>query len=93
MSHTNDLTNMTPTSVNEGRATPWELWHGRPADVTQLPIWGSRGYARIDNRPTKSSPHPEPCFMMGFAPHNQYPPHTYRILLPCSGRLVVRRDI
>ncbi|CAM9816095.1 unnamed protein product [Choristocarpus tenellus] len=34
MSHANDLTNMAPTSANEGWATPWEMWHGRTADVT-----------------------------------------------------------
>ncbi|CAM9691206.1 unnamed protein product [Choristocarpus tenellus] len=93
MSHSNDLTNMAPTPANIDGVTPWELWHELPADVTQIPIWGSCGYARIDNRPTKSSPRAELCFMMGVAPLNKYPSHTYRILLSRTGRHVMRRDI
>ncbi|CAM9950335.1 unnamed protein product, partial [Choristocarpus tenellus] len=46
----NTLTNLSPTSANPHWKSPFEMFYGVPAHPHLLPLWGSKGYTRVDNR-------------------------------------------
>lgn len=80
--------NCAPTS--DGKATPFERFHGKRPDVAHLRVWGSVAYAL---KPRGQQRKLQPKTMVGHVVGYAAEGHAYRVYNPTSWKVVVRRDV
>jgi hypothetical protein len=60
--------NMIPTAANS-KTTPFELWHKKKAEVSNLHIWGCNAYVHVQkNKWTGIHSHIQRCIFLGYPP-------------------------
>jgi Reverse transcriptase (RNA-dependent DNA polymerase)/GAG-pre-integrase domain/Integrase core domain len=83
------LVNVSPHSAI-GFQTPFELWHGRPADYSVVKVFGSPAYALTpQSQRTKLDPKSKKCNFLGYNSGVK----GYRLWDPEAGKLIVSRDV
>ena len=83
------LINLSPHSAIDYR-TPFEMWHGRPADYSILRVFGCDAYALVPKKTrTKLDPTSKKCIFLGYSKEVK----GYRVWDPVDQKLIVSREI
>jgi len=73
-----------------GMKTPMEAFFGKRPDVSHFNIFGSLVYCQVTKDAQKKL---DPTAELGILVGYTDTPHNYRVFLPTSQRIVVRRDL
>ena len=82
------ISNMTPTHVL-GSQSPFEIWTGRPADLSHLHIPFCQVYTLVMTGRQKLDSKSKQCIYLGPALHD----HAYRLYDPSTKKLIISRNV
>lgn len=83
------IKNRVPSSANQGM-TPFEVWHGKKADLPEMRTFGCDAYAKIpDQMRKKLDPKSKPCKMLGYDENSK----AYRLWDIEKQEIIISRDV